>query len=447
MSTPEAEAEAEADRPGRLLARVGPPVLSQAITAGTSLLLQVVAAHTLELPEFGAFALFLALLVSASALHTGFVGDGLVVLDRHDPDVRAGLAASAGAGLLLAGAVGIGAALVIGSGDPAVALLYPAMLVLWLVEETVRRLLVARRWFWRLVGNDVAYLVGTALALGAGWAWAGAVSLPLLFAAMAVGAVTAVGVGVLQLPRAELRVPRPRLAALPRVVSFAGWRALQAALRPAALLAARALVANLVSLAAVGVLEAGRLVVAPLQVVVNGVGTFLLSAFAARARSGRTRPDRASRAALLLTAGTAAGGGLLALLAAPLGRLLTGEPAGSWLVLGWVAYLVVWSAGLPYVALAVAARLTRAVFTARAADSLLGVALAAAALALGAPLAAVPWLMAAGGLYSVWRLRAHTSRPTAPLASTQQFRQDPREPTAPPEPFRRSPSCPSHPPP
>ncbi|WP_010314329.1 hypothetical protein [Saccharopolyspora spinosa] len=58
----------------RLVAKVAAPVLSQGITAGTSLVLQVLAARTLGLAEFGSFVLLLALLVTAIALYTGWVG-------------------------------------------------------------------------------------------------------------------------------------------------------------------------------------------------------------------------------------------------------------------------------------------------------------------------------------------------------------------------------------
>ncbi|WP_232376143.1 MATE family efflux transporter [Amycolatopsis aidingensis] len=398
------------DRQGRmrsLLGKAGAPVLSQGITAGTSLLLQVVAARALGIAEFGAFALFLALLVSASALYTGFVGDGLAVLNRREPRTRAALAGSAAVGLTAACAIGVGAALVIRHGEPVTALLYAGMLVLWLVEETIRRLLMARLEFWKLVGNDLAYLFGTALALGAWAATAGAVTLPMLFAAMAVGAVTAIAAGIGQLPRAELRGLAPGWSGLRGVLSFAGWRAVQATLRPAALLAARVLVANLLSVTAVGVLEAGRLVVAPLQVVINGAGSFLLSGFAAGARAGGVDGGKvAARAAIVLTGVTVAGGLATAAFAGPLGGLLTGIAVSPWLVLGWVAYLAVWAAGLPYVTEVVSRKRSRAVFLTRLVDSVLGLVLAGAAVALGASLAAVPWLMAAGGLYSVLRLRA-----------------------------------------
>ncbi|WP_246258194.1 hypothetical protein [Amycolatopsis anabasis] len=397
----------------RLAGKIGAPVISQGLTAGTSLLLQIVAARTLGLTEYGSFAVFLAVLVSATALYTGYVGDSLAVLDRHDPVTRPALVTSALAALVLAFAGGLATSLILRDGDFGTALLYAAMVVGWLAEETFRRLLIARQEFWKLVGNDVAYLLGTFAALGAWSLTARTVTLPMIFAAMGVGTVAAIVTGFAQVPAAELRRVRPGRAGLRAVASFAGWRSLHATLRPAAMLASRVLVANLVSLTAVGILETGRLVVAPLQVVINGAGSFLLAGFAAHERGGRGAGNLATRAAWLLVGVTVGGGAVLSVFAHPLGRLMTGQEVDPLLLLGWVAYLGVWAAGLPYVTEVVARKLSRAVFTIRLVDSLAGLALALAALLAGAPVAAVPWLMALGGLYSVLRLRSLARRTRA----------------------------------
>jgi O-antigen/teichoic acid export membrane protein len=403
----------------RIVSKVGAPVVSQGLTAGTSLLLQVVAARGLGLVQYGVFALFLSLLVSATALYTGYVGDSLAVLDRHDRLTRSALAASALSALTLCFAIGVGSVLVVRHGDWVSGLVYAAMLVAWLVEETFRRLLIARLEFWKLVVNDLAYLLGTVVSLGAWAVTSRTVTLTMLFAAMGVGAITAVVVGVAQVPPRELRRLGPGWTGVAEVASFAGWRSLQAALRPVALLLSRLLVANLVSLAAVGLLEAGRLVVAPLQVIINGAGSFLLAGFAAGERGGgvSTRP-LANRAASLLVAVTVVGGAVMALFASPLGKLMTGAEVEPLLLLGWVAYLGVWAAGLPYVTEVVARKLSRAVFVTRLVDSVAGLGLVAVALWAGMPLMTVPWLMALGGMYSFWRLRELAARTRAPGRSS-----------------------------
>ncbi|MGW5641663.1 hypothetical protein ACWEV3_20205 [Saccharopolyspora sp. NPDC003752] len=388
----------------RLVAKVAAPVLSQGITAGTSLVLQVLAARTLGLAEFGSFVLLLALLVTAIALYTGWVGDSLAVLDRHEPRTRAGIVTSALAGWVLCFAAAVGTALLLRDGEPATALAFGTMVVLRLAAEAVRRLLMARLQFWHLVGNDIVHVTGTLLALAPA-AMAG-VSLPALFLSMAVGAAAAVFVGVVQLPAAELRQLRAGTAGLPAVMSFAAWRSLQAALRPAALLGSRALVALLVSTAAVGMLEAGRLVVAPLQVVINGAGSFLLSNFVAKMRRDAVAAQRlVHRATWLLITGTGVGGVALTLLANPLGILLTGQAVDPLLVLGWVAYLMIWAAGLPHVTELVARQMSRHVFLVRLADSALGLVLVAIATVRSGSVIAVPWLMACAGIYSAWHVR------------------------------------------
>ncbi|SNR52047.1 Membrane protein involved in the export of O-antigen and teichoic acid [Haloechinothrix alba] len=402
-------------RVGRLSARIGAPVVAQGLTAGTSLLLQVIAARSLGLAEFGAFALFLALLVSAAAVYTGYVGDSLAVLDRHDPRTRSALATSALAAILLCGATAAGAALVVSGGDAALVIAYPAMLACWLCKESVRRLLIARLQFGELVGNDCVYLLGTLATLGV-FRWLAGVGLLALFTAMAVGAIGAVATGLARLPRRERSGLRPATGGLRRVASFAAWRSAQAGLRPAALLAARVLVANLLSLAAVGMLEAARLVVAPLQVVINGAGSYLLPRFASAESEGMARTGRlTTRFVWILSVGTLGAGGVLVALSGPVGALLTGTAVDPLLVLGWVVYLTVWGAGLPYVTEVVARRHSRAVFTARLVDALIGLLLVAVLLATGRGVTAVPWAMALGGVYAVWRVRrlAHDTRRTS----------------------------------
>lgn len=390
---------------GRVSGKLVASVAAQAIAAATSLALQVIAARSLGLAEFGAFAVLLGLLVSASALFIGYVGDGMAVLDRHQPEIRSALVSSAL--LIFAGcaAVAVGAVLVLRRAEFWLAVVYAAMVVAWLVRESVRRLLMARLEFGRLVVNDAVYLVA-ALGTVGGFAAAGTVSLFALFSAMALGSLVALAVGVLCLPSSELARLRPGLAGMRELAAFGVWRAAQAMLRPVALLLARVLVGATLSLAAVGVLEAGRLVVAPLQVVINGVGGFLLAAFAARERAGAGGSGRlADRAGVLLLCGTVLGGLGFGLLAGPLGVLMTGGPVDVVLVIGWVLYLGTWAVGLPYVSECVARRHSRAVFVTRLVDSLVGLGLAAVVLLGGGPVVLVPFALAVGGAYSVLRLR------------------------------------------
>ena len=398
----------------RALRRLSAPVAAQAVTAATSMVLQVVAARALGLAEFGAFAVLLGFLAAASAVYTGYVGDSLAVLDRHDAVVRGALVGSAlTSWVLAAGAAAVTVVLLRGPDIPLL-LAFSVLAVVWLVRETLRRLLIARMDFTRLLGNDVLYLVVTLAVLLV--AASSGLTLTALVVAMAIGAVVTVGLGVLRVPRDELRDLRPGWQGMGRLAQFAGWRAAHATLRPVALLAVRVLVGVFGSLTAVGLLEAGRLVVAALQVVVNGAGSYLLPRFAAAEKQPeRGRPDTA-RLAVVLAAGTLACGLVCAALAGPLGELLTGAPVPGWLVLGWSVYLAVWAAGLPSVAEVVARKLSRATFVVRLIDTVAGLALASVALAAGADVTVVPWLLAIGGCYAVMRLhllamRTRTTRP------------------------------------
>ena len=414
---------------GALTKRAAAPLISQGINAGGSLLLQIAAARTLGLAAYGSFAVCLALLSAATALYTGYVGDSLAVLDRHDHDTRATLAASAITLFTAAFAISFCTVLAL-LHSPGAALVFAAMTVLWLMEETFRRILIARLEFWKLVANDSSYNAVTLAIVGALLLIARHVTLGGIFAAMAAGASTAVAIGIGQVPRAERTHLRPGWAAMRAVATFAAWRSLHAALRPTALLLSKALVIGMISLSAAGVLEAGRLVVAPLQVVINGAGSFLLAAFAKNQHSAAGEHGKAARnnrmarnAVWLLLATVVVCGSILALLAGPAGRLMTGHPVQPLLVFGWTAYLAVWAVGLPYISEVVARKHSRAVFLARLVDSVLGLAIAGAALAIGGGVAVVPWLMAAGGLYAVWRvvrlaIRTRTPAPVTELAGT-----------------------------
>lgn len=404
---------------GSVTKRAAAPLISQGINAGGSLLLQIVAARTLGLAAYGSFAVCLALLSAATALYTGYVGDSLAVLDRHDRDTRATLAASAITLFAAAFVIAFGTVVLL-LHSPGAALVFAVMTVLWLMEETFRRILIARLEFWKLVGNDSSYNVVTLVIVGVLLLVAGHVTLGGIFAAMALGAATAVVVGIVQVPRAERANLRPGWPAMRAVATFAAWRSLHAALRPTALLLSKALVISMISLSAAGVLEAGRLVVAPLQVVINGAGSFLLAGFAAGERGKAERNNRMARYAVwLLLATVIVCGSILALLAGPAGRIMTGRPVDPLLVFGWTAYLAVWAVGLPYISEVVARKHSRAVFLARLVDSVLGLGLAGIALALGSGVAVVPWLMAFGGLYSVWRVVRLAIRTRAPVPVTE----------------------------
>lgn len=391
--------------------------LTQAVTAGGSLVLQIIAARGLGLAGYGAFAVCLSLLTTATALYTGYVGDALTVMDRDDPGVRRAIALSAVVGL--AGVFGLGTLLVValGLGSLGAALLYALMLVLWLVEETGRRLLMSRLEFWKLVANDATYVAATLVALLL-IVLVADLRLGTMFLAMAIGAAASVLLALVQLPRAEWTNIRPAVGDTRKVAGFAVWRSLQSTLKPTQLLAARLLLLQLVSLSAVGAVESGRLVVAPMQTVLNGAASLLLSTGASRRRQGKAAEDGASdKIAAGLVAITMAGSVVAALLSHPLGALMAGHRAGHLLVLGWGIYMAAWAGSLPFTAELTVRRLARPVFVARLVETVVGLGLIAIVLAGGGSSDLVPWLLSAPALLNVGYIRSLARRTRTPAVA------------------------------
>jgi O-antigen/teichoic acid export membrane protein len=290
------------------------------------------------------------------------------------------------------------------------------MVLCWLLEETGRRIMMARLEFWRLVINDATYIVVTLVALVALLLTGRSVSLLLMLVAMAIGAIASIVLALFQVPRREYAHLRVGRAGFAEVARFAVWRAMHASLRPLQLLVARVLLQQLVSLAAVGAVEAGRLVVAPIQTVINGAGSVLLSTSAHEQRRPTGATHRlAERAGAVLVTLTLVGGLIATVFAHPLGRLMAGTTVDPLLVLGWVLYLTLWGAAMGYITEAVTRRLTRAVFQIRLLDSVVGVVALVVGLRAGLGYQATPWLLSSGALYSVLRTRhlAIRTRPTA----------------------------------
>jgi len=145
--------------------RAGGAVSSQFVTAGGSLVLHVLAARNLDAAGYGAFAIITATLVAINAVHSGWVGDSLTVLDRFDPSVRGALQFSQlmGTGVAFAAAAAIVLALDLVHAGGAV--LFAVMVALWMTEELGRRLFMARREFWLLAVNDACYVTAALAAL------------------------------------------------------------------------------------------------------------------------------------------------------------------------------------------------------------------------------------------------------------------------------------------
>lgn len=404
-----------AGKVGRLLGSAGGAVSVQFVTAGGSLLVQTLGARTLGASGYGTFALFFAVLVMITAVQTSWVGDTLTVFDRLDPRVRGALLLSVGATVTAGASVGAVVAAAMGLAGPGGIGLFAALVALWLLNETGRRIFAARMQFWRLTVNDSCYLTVTLVTLSGALVFGPAATVELLLAAMCVGCVFSIVLARLQLPRREYRLAPLRGTAMREVAAFASWRSVQAGLRPGALLLARVMIAVFASTAALAGVEAARLLLAPALTFVNGVGVFLLPDFATAERAGR--PMRARRAVGVC--------GLMAVVALVLsltafllvdwiGPLVTG---GSFEVDrvalgGWGVYAVCFACTLPLSSLATARKLSRSIFVIRGVESLIGLAVVLGLLVADPGYAALaPYCLGAGGLVSaalLWRLLRRT---------------------------------------
>ena len=143
----------------------GAAIASQGVVAASSLALQMLALSRLGNQGLAIFALLVpGIMVTATALHTGWIGDPLVLLDRHDPPIRRALVRASAISVFASYAFGFVGALIFTDVSVKTAAIFGAAQVVWLIEETGRRLLMARLEFVKLLVNDIAYAV---VAVGA----------------------------------------------------------------------------------------------------------------------------------------------------------------------------------------------------------------------------------------------------------------------------------------
>lgn len=379
-----------------------------------SFTIQVIVARTLGFEGLGAFAIAYGVMVLVAGAASGLVGDSLVVLDRRDRSIRSALQQSA---LVLAfGAALVSGALASASGlmDALTALVFAAAVALFALEELMRRLLMAELAFGRVMAIDLAAILAALAVVGAG-ALAGALTLMTFLGAVAAGQVVAIGLGIALLPREERFLVGASRGGLPTVLRYGAWRAGQQFLRPAMLTVVRTLVTLLASLAATGLLEAGRVYVAPATLAVSGLSSYLFVSFAREKGSPlAARLRAADRAVLALVGFTILVGAALVAALPFAGLLLFGASPDAVAVIGWIAYTTSIAAVTPYGALAAVAGRQAAVFAVRSIDTLAAIALVAVALAAGLGAPWVPALLAVasvlGGLALRWIVLVPLSR-------------------------------------
>jgi O-antigen ligase/O-antigen/teichoic acid export membrane protein len=353
-------------------------VVSQMIVAATSLLIAVLVLRELGAAGLGTFSLLFGVLLTVNAVQTGWIGDSLTVLDRFDPGIRRALFQSQAISVLAIFAIAWALALSIDGVDATTAMLFGMASVAWALEETIRRLLIARREFWTLVANDGAFALGSLGLLVAVTLSGAALTLDAVIISLLAGSIAAIGLGVVQLPRVELVRGPVAPSRMRELASFAGWRAVQVGLRPGSQALVRAIVATVASLEAVGQLEAARLLIAPALTVANGAGMFFLPTYADQRRRRVPLHPSIGRA-MLVIAGICGAYGIVALaLREPLGNLLTtGESiVSTTAVASWMLFSIAFGIGLPPGAANVTAGRSRQTFAIRSLDAGIGVGVA-----------------------------------------------------------------------
>lgn len=344
--------------------------LSQALA---SLVLQLIAARALGAAGLGVFALLYGVIVIATAGSTGLIGDSLTILDRQDDAVRSGLQRW---GLLTSAAGGTVAAVagmltnLIGWRE---AILFGGALGLFLVEDIMRRLLMASMRFWSLVVVDLTGLSVSLVALVV-FGKVGTLHLGAFLLALMLGQAAALLVSLPLIPQVERRLAPWTPADMRGVGRFGLWRAAQQAIRPTMLTVARIVITIAVGRAAFGQLEAGRIYAAPAMLVVQGLGTYLLCSYSrGKGAPLSTLLRRAERASLLMLGATAVFGALATALAPVLGPLLIGSGygLGAITVFGWALYAASTASLMPFASLAAVRGRQSLVVALRLADSVL----------------------------------------------------------------------------
>ena len=361
--------------------------------------LQLLAAWLLGASGLGVLSLCLGLIVLATAVASGMVGDSLVILDRRDRAVRGGLQFWALV-LAVASFVTVLVALPLsGLLSPVEALLMGSALAVFQLEELVRRVHMATLRFWRLLVIDSAAVV-TALVLVGVWALIAPVTLSTFFTGLLVGQVVGVLVGIALLPADERVLVPLRGAAVRTVVGFGAWRGLQVSMAPLVLTAMRVLVAATAGRVALGELELSRIYIAPVLLSVQGLGSYLLSTYIRDKAIGVTPLiRRARRSSLALMGGALVAGALIVVVAPFAAPYLTGPNVAldRLALAGWVIYVAASGSLQPFASLAAALGRPAQLLRCRAVDAVVVVAALAVLLGYFAVSASwAPFVLAAG---------------------------------------------------
>jgi len=379
-----------------------------------SFVLQIMAAWLLGAAGLGLISLSLGVIVFATALASGVVGDSLVILDRHDRVVRGGLEGMALLICLLSVVLTAGVMIGLGILAPVQGLWFGLALAAFQLEELVRRMLMATMRFWRLVILD-----STALAVSLGTLvvqyFRGPITVEAFLLSLFFGQVGGIIAGLLLVAAPERAVVPISRAGLSRVAGFGTMRGIQVSVTPGLLTASRTIVILILGQAALGHLEAARIFVAPALLIVQGLGSYLLTGYVRdREHPAARLVGRARSASLRLCGAALAAGVVLTALAPSFGHWVTGPSfaVDQVAVAGWALYVAGSASVQPFASLGAVLGKQPVVLACRAVDAafaLLLVWLLLGPLALGASL--MPYALAAGLFLGGFLVRQFALRP------------------------------------
>jgi O-antigen/teichoic acid export membrane protein len=413
----------------RQASKIAGAIAGQGIQAVSSLVFQLVAVRTLgdsrsaRLAEFGRFSILVGLLITLSALLAGF-RDASIVHEVSDPHLRPVANSMQFVMAVVAAGIGFVFAATFASADPGERMWFALVVLLWVLEEAGRRHFIARMHYGSLVINDMTYLSVAVGGLALRATLDSNLDITALLQCMAAGSAASFVLGLLvQLGPRRFSVRGTTRDGIAEVTRFAIWRSLHGLTTPAQVFLLRYGVSVLVATAAVGVLEAGRVLIAPGFVVVSGFSTFLLPTFARLRGKWDAFYRYLRRVVVFMALAMAALSALFVLLYEFLAELLLGDAADEvtlTLVVSWVLMLSITAISQPVGVSGVAMGRTRQVFAFRLADSAVGL-IAALLLAEFVSVDVAPLGLATGSIVGtalLWR-HTHEHRPRGPIFEIQ----------------------------
>lgn len=383
--------------PTRSRVDVAGAVAAQFSQAAGSFLLQVLAARLLGKEGLAVFAVLSGLVVLATAVVSGFVGDSLTVLDRSATAVRAGLQWWL---VVLSTGVALIASLGLWGSDyltPWEALVFGLSGAAFVAEDSFRRLLMATMRFWAIVVVDLVSLIGSVGVVAVVHATS-EVTLATLLEGLLVGQVAAMAVAIVLLPPSDRWWARGTTPDRGHVFRYGKWRALQVSVRPAMLAVMRVIVVAGVGRAAYGELEGARLFVAPATLAVNGASSYLFARFARTKDVATSKLLRQSDRGVVVLATASLGLGVIAALLVPsLGSAMVGDDfdLDRWGVFGWAVLAAATAAATPYGVLAAVRGRQGATLLVRLTDAVCSLVGVAIAMQLDWSETSVPYVLAA----------------------------------------------------